>query len=160
MGAKGPAVYRQLWAMVYDRLTLVDGIHNLLWVYTSAEDPAWYPGDDRVDIVGIDAYPKDLEDAESGLWDTLLEQHNGQKMLAISEFGGVPDIPRMQHFGERWLYAVSWSAELGPKKNDPSDLKRIYTSPGVTTLPAPAATPASPGAPPAVAPPPPAAPDD
>lgn len=127
-GAAGPAVYRALWAMVYDRLTRVDGIHNLLWVYTSAEDPAWYPGDNRVDVVGIDAYPKDLEDAESGLWDTLQRQHDGRKMLAISEFGGVPDIPRMERFGERWLYAVSWSAELGPKKNDPAELRRIYLS--------------------------------
>ncbi len=132
-GAKGPAVYKQLWAMLYDRLTRTDGLHNLVWVYTSAEDPAWYPGDDRVDVVGIDAYPKDLHENESNLWDALLGQHNGRKPLAISEFGGVPDIPRMERFGEPWLYAVSWSAELGPRKNAPDELKRIYTSPGVNS---------------------------
>ncbi len=134
-GAKGPAVYKQLWNMLYDRLTVTDGIHNLLWVFTSAEDPAWYPGDSRVDIVAIDAYPTDLHDPESGLWDTLLRQHNGRKPLAVAEFGGVPDIPRMRRFGEPWLYAVSWSADLGPRKNPPAELKAIYRSPDVLTLP-------------------------
>jgi mannan endo-1,4-beta-mannosidase len=145
-GAKGPAPFKALWAMLYDRLVHVDGIHNLIWVFTSGDDPAWYPGDAMVDIVGIDAYPKNMHDAENSLWVELQQQFDGRKPLAILEFGGVPDIPRMQHLGEYWLYAVSWSDKLGPAKNDPADLVRIYTNPGVSALPT-AATP-----PPAAAP--------
>lgn len=135
-GAKGPKPFVQLWQLLYERLTKTDGIHNLIWVYTSGGDPAWYPGDAYVDVVGIDAYPKDLRDPEGQLWDTLRQQFGDRKMLAISEFGGVPDIPRMQRMGEFWSYAVSWSDQEGPKKNSPEELKRIFASPGVTTMPA------------------------
>jgi mannan endo-1,4-beta-mannosidase len=134
-GAKGLRPFVQLWQLLYDRLTKTDGIHNLLWVYTSGGDPAWYPGDAYVDVVGIDAYPKDLRDPEGQLWDSLRQQFGDRKVLAISEFGGIPDIPRMQRMGEFWSYAVSWSDSEGPKKNSPEELKRILASPGVATLP-------------------------
>jgi mannan endo-1,4-beta-mannosidase len=136
-GAKGPKPFVELWRLLYDRLTKTDGIHNLIWVYTSGGDPAWYPGDAYVDVVGIDAYPKDLRDPENALWEVLRKQFGDRKVLTISEFGGVPDIPRMQRMGEFWSYAVSWSDDLGPKLNSPEDLKRIYASSGVATLPAP-----------------------
>jgi mannan endo-1,4-beta-mannosidase len=134
-GAKGPKPFVQLWQLLYDRITKTDGIHNLLWVYTSGGDPAWYPGDAYVDVVGIDAYPKDLRDPEGQLWDTLRQQFGDRKVLTISEFGGVPDIPRMQRMGEFWSYAVSWSDSEGPKKNSPEELKRILASPGTATMP-------------------------
>ena len=36
------------------------GIHNLLWVWTSeVGDDDWYPGDEYVDIIARDGYPKD-----------------------------------------------------------------------------------------------------
>lgn len=135
-GAKGPQPFVQLWQLLHDRLTRTDGIHNLLWVYTSEGNAAWYPGDAYVDVVGIDQYPKDLRDPQTGLWYTLQTQYGGRKLLAISEFGGVPDVPRMQRMGESWSYAVSWSDNLGPKENSPEELKRIYTSNGVETQPA------------------------
>ena len=121
-GAKGPEPYKQLWAMLYNRLVHVDGIHNLLWVYTSEGDQAWYPGDSTVDLVGIDGYPDDIHDPESHLWDLLQ----------------TPIAARKQHLGEYWAYALWWSnkyALLGPQKNTPAELNRIYKSPGVVTLP-------------------------
>jgi mannan endo-1,4-beta-mannosidase len=133
-GAKGPEPFVWLWRFLYNRLVNVDDVHNLVWVFTSGDDPAWYPGDAFVDVIGIDAYPKDLHDLESGLWDLLQSQFAGCKPLAISEFGGVPDIPLMQRFGEFWAYAVSWQDELGPRKNNPEDLKRIVESEGSAKL--------------------------
>ena len=134
-GAKGPEPFRALWELLYHQLTEVEGIHNLLWVFTSGGDLAWYPGDAYVDIIGVDAYPKDIHDAENALWTTLQCQFGGRRLLAISEFGGVPDLPHMQRLGEWWSYAVSWSADLGPRKNDPAELKRIDESHGVGTIP-------------------------
>ncbi len=136
-GAKGPKPFVQLWRLLYDRLTNVDGIHNLIWVYTGDGDTAWYPGDAYADVVGIDAYPKDLRDPQSLLWADLRRSYGDRKLLAISEFGGVPDVPRMQRLGEFWAYAVSWSGNEGPRKNSEEQLKMIYSSPGVTTMPLP-----------------------
>jgi len=142
-GAKGPVPFVQLWRILFDRLTRVDGVHNLVWVFTGDADLAWYPGDEYVDIVGIDAYPKDLRDPKTQLWDDLLQTLGQRKLLAISEFGGVPDVPAMQRLGESWSYAVSWSGKEGPRKNSPEDVKRIYLSSG-TALPATPAPPEEP----------------
>jgi len=129
-GAKGPKPFVALWRMMYDRLVNQDGIHNLVWVFTSGGDPAWYPGDAYVDVVGIDAYPEDLHDPQSGMWAELQGQFYGRKPLAISEFGGVPDVPKMQRLGAFWSYAVSWQGDLGPRKNAVADLQRIYANDG------------------------------
>jgi mannan endo-1,4-beta-mannosidase len=144
-GAKGPEPFVALWRLMYDRLVNVDGIHNLIWVYTSADDPAWYPGDAYVDVVGIDAYPADIRDPQSELWARLSKEFAGRKPLALSEFGGVPDVERMHRLGNDWVYAVSWSGVYGPKKNSLDELKRIYAGdfalkqaahPGTTGAPA------------------------
>jgi mannan endo-1,4-beta-mannosidase len=57
-GAKGPEPFKQLWRLLYQRLTQHHGLHHLIWVLTS-ENASWYPGDDVVDIIGVDAYPPD-----------------------------------------------------------------------------------------------------
>ncbi len=125
-GAKGPEAFKELWRLLYNRLTQVHGLHNLLWVYTAGGKKAWYPGDSVVDIVGADAYPSDVTDPLSSLWEELLHQYDGRKMLALTEFGGVPDAERMARFGVRWAYFASWGGDLGPKKVTPEELARLY----------------------------------
>ena len=130
-GAKGPGPFVQLWRLLHDRLTRDHKLHNLIWVFTSAGNKEWYPGDEYVDVVGIDNYPADLRDTCSVDWETLQSQFAGRKLLAISEFGGVPDVQRMHQFGECWSYFVSWTGPVGPHKMTADDLRRIYTNPWV-----------------------------
>jgi mannan endo-1,4-beta-mannosidase len=132
-GAKGPEPFKQLWRLLYQRLTVYHGLHNLIWVLTS-EDPAWYPGDDVVDVVGVDAYPTDKSDTLSGKWQTLLARFNGKKLLALTEFGGVPDIEKMQRFGVWWSWFAPWTGTLGPPGMPAPTVIRIYQSPAVFTL--------------------------
>ena len=132
-GAKGPEPFKQLWRLMYDRLTNYHHLHNLIWVYCAGTDPAWYPGDNVVDIVGIDAYPSDPSDPLVNTWETLAKQHGTKKLLALTEFGGVPDIAEMQRYGVRWSYFVSWQGDLGPHKMSQADLIRIYQDPAVGT---------------------------
>jgi mannan endo-1,4-beta-mannosidase len=54
-GAKGPEPSKKLWVLLYDRLTNHHKINNLIWVWNSIL-PAWYPGDDKVDILSADVY--------------------------------------------------------------------------------------------------------
>ena len=130
-GAKGPDSYKKLWRLLHDRLVTVHHLHNLIWVYCAGTDPAWYPGDDVVDIVGIDQYPTDSGDPLSSMWDTLETQYKGRKLLALTEFGGVPDAAKMQRYGVDWSYFVSWGGELGPHKVSPAELTRLYHEPVV-----------------------------
>jgi len=130
-GAKGPDAFKSLWRLMYARLTQTHGLHNLIWVDSSGGDPAWYPGDDVVDVVGVDAYPSDVSDPLSATWDKLNANYGGRKLLALSEFGHVPDVEKMRRFGVRWSYFVSWSGDLGPKPIAKETLVRLYSAPSV-----------------------------
>ncbi|MFO1478044.1 MAG: glycosyl hydrolase [Verrucomicrobiota bacterium] len=131
-GAKGPAPFKALWRLLFNRLTGYHQIHNLIWVLTN-EDPNWYPGDDVVDIVGVDAYPSDTTDPLSGNWTALKAQFDGKKLLTLSEFGGVPDVERMHTFGVWFSYFCCWSASY--LQSAPAGMvSQVYNSPDSVTL--------------------------
>ena len=132
-GAKGQEPFKKLWRLMHDRLVNVHGLHNLIWVDCSGLDPKWYPGDDVVDVIGIDAYPSDPADPLDNTWDTLETQYGGRKLIALTEFGGVPDVAHMQQHGVRWSYFVSWTGDVGPHKMAMPELKRLYNEPEVGT---------------------------
>lgn len=57
--------YIKMWRHMFDYLTYEKGLNNLLWVYSPADKDEWnndssvwyrYPGNDYVDIVGLDKY--------------------------------------------------------------------------------------------------------
>jgi len=133
-GAKGPKPFVQLWRLLYDRLTRVDGLHNLIWVYTGTANPDWYPGDDVVDIIGIDEYPADVRDPLSAEWDDVQARFGGRKLVALSEFGGAPELAGARRLGVTWAYFVSWNKDLGPMKMERPALTRIYNDPRVINL--------------------------
>lgn len=116
-GAKGPKPFIQLWRLLYDRLTRVNGLHNLIWVYTGTSNPDWYPGDDVVDIIGIDEYPADVRDTLSATWDDIQACFDGRKLVALSEFGGVPDLAGARRLGVTWAYFVFLGQGSRPEKN-------------------------------------------
>lgn len=140
-GARGPEPFVQLWRLMHERLTGHHGLHNLIWVYTSAGQREWYPGDAYVDVLGVDVYSPDTRDPLSELWQILSEQHAGRKLLAVTEFGGVPDVERMRRHGAHWSYFVSWTGPAGPRKMTDDQLRSIYASPAVVNRDAVAASP-------------------
>ncbi len=116
-GAKGPEPFKQLWRLMYDRLTNVHGLHNLIWEYTSnpgGDDfEQWYPGDDVVDIIGEDIYT-DRTSSMSGMWNDLLDVYNGKKMVALSETGNPPDPAVFDERGVHWAYFSPWQVDGSP----------------------------------------------
>jgi mannan endo-1,4-beta-mannosidase len=112
-GDHGPETFKSLWNLMYDRLTDHHGLHNLIWEYTIATsaaegfDPDWYPGDDQVDMVGLDIYT-DASSSMSGEWIEALNLFNGNKMIALSESGTVPDPTTMDLWGIEWSYFSPW----------------------------------------------------
>ena len=130
-GAKGPDAFKALWRLLYSRLTTVHGLHNLIWVLASS-DPNWYPGDDVVDVVGLDGYPDNLSDALYPQWQDLKTRLDGRKLITLSEFGGVPDIERMQRLGVWWSWFSPWGSS--PSSTPTNTVIRIYQSPTVITL--------------------------
>ena len=118
---------------MHDRMTNEHGLHNLIWVYTGTQELDWYPGDDVVDVFGIDSYTP-RSDPLSGPWTILQEKFAGKKLVAISEYGGVPDPAALRQFGCWYSYFVSWGGAEGPKKVSKEELAKAYKHRGVANL--------------------------
>ena len=135
-GAKGPTPYVELWRLMYDRLVDHHGLHNLIWVHThrpsDADQAAWYPGDDYVDVVGVDKYVDDPDDVFQADWAMLQDQFGGNKLVALTESGTLPDLTRSADFGVTWGWFAIWEGGF-IRDLDPNRLTEVYTSEVVLT---------------------------
>ncbi|NYI08256.1 glycosyl hydrolase [Allostreptomyces psammosilenae] len=135
-GAKGPEPAKELWNLLYQRLTEHHGLDNLIWVWNSAS-PDWYPGDATVDIVSIDSYPPAGDHGPvSASYDALVELGGDRKLVALGEVGSIPDPALLQAYQADWMWFVTWSGDFisGGQHNSREFLQRLYADPYVTTL--------------------------
>lgn len=112
-GDHGPEAFKGLWRLMHDRLTNHHGLHNLIWEYAvgmSGSDPLspqWYPGDDVVDMVGLDVYTEPGA-SMSGEWSDSLDEFDGRKLIALSETGTLPDPAALDLWNISWSYFSPW----------------------------------------------------
>lgn len=113
-GRGGAEPCRRLWRLLYDQLVNVYGLDNLIWVWTvdvtaGAEDQYldWYPGNDYVDIVGVDIY-EDNTDAKDRQYQALVNMTGGKKLVTVSECGNIPDPSASYDAGHRWSWFMVW----------------------------------------------------
>ncbi len=143
-GARGPEPLVELWRLLYDRLTVEHDLHNLIWVWTyqptgDGSDPLdWYPGDDYVDVVGVDVYSDDPETLTRGPWNTLQGAYGGRKLTALTESGTLPDMEDATDRGVWWSWFNVWNSTTSNPPDfirgiDPARLARIYNSDVVLT---------------------------
>lgn len=146
----GADVYKQLWDMLYTELTETYGLHNLIWTYNSYvynTSPAWYPGDEQVDIVGYDKYNTIYnrtdglsgvpnEDAITSIFYQLVDLTGGKKMVAMTENDTIPSVQNLTEEKSGWLYFCPWYGEhlMSSAFNYPATLKTLYQSDYVITL--------------------------
>ncbi|MGN0676379.1 MAG: glycosyl hydrolase [Ruminococcus sp.] len=142
-GAEGAEPCKKLYRLLYDQLTNVYGLDNLIWVWTGYTFPTsadWYPGDDVVDIIGYDKYnAKDglpnLSSISSTFY-SLVQSTDGQKMVAMSENDTIPSLENLLNDKACWLYFCPWYMNyLTSEQNNPvENLKEIYNSEYCITL--------------------------
>ena len=146
----GSEVYKQLWEMLYTDLTETYGLHNLIWTYNSyvySTSPAWYPGDDLVDIVGYDKYNTVYnrydglsgvpnEDAITSIFYQLVDLTDGTKMVAMTENDTIPSVKNLTEEKSAWLYFCPWYGEhlMSSSFNYSETLIELYQSDYVITL--------------------------
>lgn len=111
-GASGPEPFIKLWQLMYDRLTNYHGLNNLIWVY-NGQDGAWYPGDEYVDIIGEDIYPRELDTSpQTERFNLARSYTDTKKIIALTECGVVPDIDKMLEDGVMWSWFAPWEGEF------------------------------------------------
>lgn len=142
-GAEGAQTYKQLYILLYETLTNEYGLNNLIWVW-NGQDADWYPGDEYVDIVGIDIYAG--EHAYASQINAFLENVGysaGKKLVVLSENGTMIDPELSARDRAMFGFFCTWSGEFVMKDGlrkayseqytDLQMLKKVYNSSYVIT---------------------------
>ncbi len=137
-GRGGAEPCKQLWKLLRDKLEGEYGLNNLIWVWTldaavGAEDEyaSWYPGNDLVDIVGVDIYADDT-DAKARQYNAAVKLSGGHKMVTLSECGNIPDPSKCHDESQAWRWFLTWDLESYSLNTD-SYWKTLMSSPLVVT---------------------------
>lgn len=114
-GAKGAEPCKTLWKLMFRRLVDHHGLDNLVWVWTSdAANTAvdWYPGDEYVDVVGMDIYPGENQHGSQYVnFNKVKALFEGKKILALSECGAIPSVDSMFEYGDVWSWVMPWNGD-------------------------------------------------
>lgn len=112
-GAKGPDACKKLWQVMYNRMVNVNGLNNLIWVWThEPNDDAWYPGDEYVDIVGRDIYKTGDHSSQLLEFNDMVDRYSGKKMVTISECGSFPDVDNLVNDAAGWSWMMVWNGDF------------------------------------------------
>lgn len=142
-GAEGAEPCKELYRLLYDQLTNVYGLDNIIWVWTSSTfptSPAWYPGDEYVDMIGYDKYNAadglpNLSSLSSTFYN-LVASRDGKKLVCMSENDSIPAVDGLIDEKAGWLWFCPWynnyltSQQINPVE----DLIKMYKSEYCITL--------------------------
>lgn len=138
-----PESYIKLWNVMYDKMTNEHGLTNLIWVW-NGQNPAWYPGDETVDIHGWDIYAGNhVDTSQSGRFEDMAHNYGEKtKLIALTENGCVMDPDKVMNDNARWLFWGTWAdpftMKLGVVLNDEYTtielLEKAYNHERVLTL--------------------------
>ena len=135
-GAYGVDTYKKLWNLMYDRMTNYHGLNNLIWVW-NGQNPEWYPGDDRCDIMGEDIYldNKDYSPSSSKFMDVSNYSTN-KKITTLSETGTLFDIDKAKASNTLWSWFCVWGGSYATGTNSSSaDMwNKVYNHENAITL--------------------------
>lgn len=131
-GAAGPEAYKELYILLYDRLTNEYGLNNLIWLW-NGQDAEWYPGDEYVDIIGEDIYPgeKVYTSQAASYLNAAMNYSTERKMVYLSENGCLFDPDLAKRDGAMWGMWCTWQGEFVAKDIAVYTLSEQYTEAGM-----------------------------
>ena len=123
-GRGGVEATKALWKLMYDRLVNHHGLNNLIWVWTAQWDKGYesqmaeaYPGNEYVDIVGIDSYRNNGESESDYIariadsFYALTDMTGGKKLVAISECGYMTELGKTLA-STPWAWFMVWNSDI------------------------------------------------
>jgi len=133
-GRPGEEGFIKLWKQLYNYYTNHHKLNNLLWVW-SPDNPKlglkeFYPGDEFVDMIGCDIYPKkDSIVYGQHIYDQIVEIA-GEKPIGIGECSILPT-PEILEQQPLWSWFLAWGELVF--KNEKEDIKALYKYPKTKT---------------------------
>ena len=128
-GRVGPQGTAALYRQLYDRMVNYHKLNNLVWVW-NIDRPStpvrkfsnFYPGDKYLDILSLDVYGSDFNQA---YYDSLISLSNGKPLL----FGevGAPPVPEVFEHQPKWASWVIWAGMV--RNLTKKEYQQIYNDP-------------------------------
>lgn len=118
-GVGGAECYKQLYKLVFNRM-LENGVKNAIWIWNierdptlgydvSALNPEWYPGDEYVDIIGVDIYNNSGDhQSNAKYFSKIVSELGANKILALTENGPIPDVDSTFEDESVWSFWMPW----------------------------------------------------
>lgn len=136
--------YRLLWKDMYETFTSVLGLNNLIWIYSPIAKSEWtatldcfYPGEEWVDIYGVDIYSstpefKDYDDAKKhGM--PVVAGEIGPVKEAYGSFDALETMEQMRGKAAWFLQWSSWTDAKVALVDNPN-AKKMMNHPSSVTL--------------------------
>lgn len=129
----GPEKSCKLWERMFDHFVNERGLHNLVWVWSGSHelpDDSWYPGDECVDITGVDTYRNQVPDLDWGEQYRNVRDISATKPVALAECDELPhpDDVRDEH---PFVWALPWHGSI--RFNDEAHIRDVYEHPYTVT---------------------------
>jgi len=131
----------QLWRLMYDRMVKHHGLNNLIWVWTTEQsgpdknDGGWYPGDEYVDIIGVDIYvARNNYSPLSNRFEAIKNMFGTDKIIALSENGSIPHPDSLMATGAAWSWWKTWNGEFMTQHNTNAHWNYVMNHDYVITL--------------------------
>lgn len=127
--------FKDLWKIMYERYTNYHDLNNLIWVWSpniNRKISEFYPGDDYVDLVGLDGYTGGLKN-----WDndaSLKKDINELKSLgkdgsiSFTELGWLPEMEWLEAKRPEFIWFLCWWTHI-TTKNTKEEIQRVYHHP-------------------------------
>ena len=137
-GNQGPTAFKQLWQLLYTRLTVRHQLHNLIWVYSINDlpDAAWYPGDAYVDVASADVYQSDPTPSPTvnitNNWSAMQTLVAPRKLVALSEAESLVNPDQVRGYATWWSWFCAWQGVL-IRSQPVSFLKSLYNDRDILT---------------------------
>ena len=131
--------FKDLWDLLYDRLTNYHKLNNLLWVFgpncpinpNIALYSNFYPGNSKVDVLVFDAYVNNTSEFKPEWYDDLVKLAQG-KPVALGECGMLPTVSQFSGMYNKLSWYMTWR-EMLTNKNTNEQIQALYNDPRTIT---------------------------
>jgi len=115
-GASGDQACIALWEYIYDYLTNVKKLDNLIWVW-NGQNKEWFPKINTVHIVGYDVYTNAATSQTAQNYvsqyakfnETLNMVPDKDRIVAMTENGAIPDPDECKQDKAMWSWFMTWN---------------------------------------------------
>jgi mannan endo-1,4-beta-mannosidase len=119
--------YKKLYRLMYQKFTEEYELHNLIWVW-NGQSADWFPGEDVVDILGIDIYPGEhVYTSQYPKYIETVECSAETRIVALSENGCLVDPDLALRDGAMWSYFGTWGGEFVTESKTLNAYSEKYT---------------------------------